>query len=215
MQLYFFTLTHSDTHTLTHSATSQSCGIIATSVQPQSIYIGASYAIITCEHEPHLEFNSFYHPSGATLTSNIAPKFRINNINGRAELTIQPIAVTDQGPYSCNFRNQQNQPCSRVVEVRFVSPVEFCTPNNLNYHATIGDSITLECCAQNYDVLRWSKESLNTAIDLNNPHVSMHGTNLRISPVFVEDRGEYNCIAENEFFTAQEISATLTVYCEY
>ena len=142
------------------------------------------------------------------------PKFRINNINGRAELTIQPIADTDQGSYSCNFRNQLNQPCSRVVEVTFVNSVEFCTPDDLRYHATVGDSVTLECSAKNYDVLRWSKGQSNTAIDLSDPHVSVNGTNLRISPVSVEDRGEYKCIAENEYFTAQDISATLEVYCE-
>ena len=95
--IVFFTLkdtdTHTHTHTHTHSATS--CGIDI-SVHPQNIYIGAHYAIITCEHEPDLAFNSFNHPSGATLTFDIAPKYRIKNINGRAELTIQPIAVTDR-----------------------------------------------------------------------------------------------------------------------
>ena len=170
---------------------------------------------MSSEHEPHLEFNSFNHPSGATLTFDIAPMYRINNINGRAELTIQPIAVTDEGSYSCNFRNQQNQLCSRVVEVTFVNSVEFCTQNDLRYHATCGDSVTLECSAKNYDVLRWSKGQSNTAIDLSETHVSMNGTNLRISPVSVEDRGEYKCIAENKYFTAQDISATLEVYCEY
>ena len=132
-------------------------------------------------------------------------------------MTIQPIAVTDEGSYSCNFRNQQNQPCSRVVEVTFVNSVEFCTQNDLRYHATVGDSITLECSAKNYmyDVLRWSKGQSNTAIDLSETHVSMNGTNLRISPVSVENRGEYKCIAENKYFTAQDISATLEVYCEY
>ena len=67
----------------------------------------------------------------------------------------------------------------------------------------------------NTDVLRWSKGQSNTAIDLSETHVSMNGTNLRISPVSVEDRGEYKCIAENKYFTAQDISATLEVYSEY
>ena len=101
------------------------------------------------------------------------------------------------------------------MEVTFVNSVEFCTQNDLRYHATCGDSVTLECSAKNYDVLRWSKGQSNTAIDLSDPNVSMNGTNLRISPVSVEDRGEYKCIAENKYFTAQDISATLEVYCEY
>ena len=101
------------------------------------------------------------------------------------------------------------------MEVTFVNSVEFCTQNDLRYNATCGDSVTLECSAKNYDVLRWSKGQSNTAIDLSETHVSMNGTNLRISPVSVEDRGEYKCIAENKYFTAQDISATLEVYCEY
>ena len=187
-----------------------SCGITNTLIYPPIVTTVSFFVEIHCDYDDNLEFNSFYTPSGETLTSSNEPKYVISNSGSSAILIVKNIEESDAGEYLCNFRSQNNQECQEDIEVQLTPIPEFCTPSFVTYHAYIGDNATLKCCVENYNTWTWSTEGQE--ID-ESDHFSFDRTDLQIHPVVLGDEGIYTCTAEMNGIPVT-IKAQLEVYCK-
>ena len=192
------------------SGNSCGSGITNSFVYPPIVTTASSFFEIHCDYADYLDFNSFYTPSGVTLTSSNVPKYIINDSGNSAILIVTNIEESDAGQYLCIFRDQSNQECQEVIELEFTPIAQFCTPNFVTYHAYIGDNATLKCCVENYNTWTWSAEGQEVN---ESDRFSFDGTDLQIHPVVLGDQGMYICTAEMNGIPVV-LNAQLEVYCK-
>ena len=159
-----------------------------------------------------LTFVSFYLPSDITLTTSNPSKYQIVKYPTYVVLVVNSIEDSDAGRYQCNFQDADGGECFEEVHLELGESVDFCTPDEVTYHAYVDDSVTLECCVDNYDT-QWRYDDTNEEIS-ENEQITFDGTHLRFNSVTLEDRGEYSCRAQstdNQYFT---LTAYLEVYGE-
>ena len=155
---------------------------------------------------------SFYLPDASTLTTS-RQRYEIVERSLDVVLIIRNIEAADAGEYQCNFEDTHGTECFSTIQFEPEETVQFCTENDITYHAYVGDSVTLECCVNNYESQSWRDRDSNDVIS-ENDHITYEGTHLVINPVTLEHRGDYSCTAEkdNNYVT---IMASLEVYSEY
>ncbi|VDI08894.1 Hypothetical predicted protein [Mytilus galloprovincialis] len=154
--------------------------------------------IVTCSPSPDIT----WYKGDKSVTNNRHYEAKYDNISGRATLTVLGAKKEDTGPYKCTLRNplgEAETKAALTVRSRAKKKPQFTKPLT-NKVATEGHSVCLECSVNDATQIAWYKDGIiqrNTS-DFKQTFDGLIAK-LDIEEIFVDDHGEYSCVAKNDF----------------
>ncbi|CAC5367159.1 Smoothelin,Smoothelin-like protein 1 [Mytilus coruscus] len=154
--------------------------------------------IVTCSPSPDIT----WYKGDKSVMNNRHYEAKYDNISGRATLTVLGAKKEDTGPYKCTLRNplgEAETKASLTVRSRAKKKPQFTKPLK-NMVATEGHSVCLECSVNDATQIAWYKDGIiqrNTS-DFKQTFDGLIAK-LDIEEIFVDDHGEYSCVAKNDF----------------
>ncbi|XP_052073837.1 uncharacterized protein LOC127711762 isoform X5 [Mytilus californianus] len=154
--------------------------------------------IVTCSPSPDIT----WYKGDKSVMNNRHYEAKYDNISGRASLTVLGAKKEDTGPYKCTLRNplgEAETKAALTVRSRAKKKPQFTKPLK-NMVATEGHSVCLECSVNDATQIAWYKDGIiqrNTS-DFKQTFDGLIAK-LDIEEIFVDDHGEYSCVAKNDF----------------
>jgi len=152
--------------------------------------VGEDRAVLSCQVEAN--------PAASIIWRRVGS---LKVLGDEPELLLDPVRVEDGGNYTCHASNELGHDISRPVTINTFYPP---SPDGVIIEASVAgplldteDTLRLSCGAEANPApeITWLRiPSGDTELEL----VSQ-GRDLVLSPVTKEDRGEYYCIASNDF----------------
>lgn len=145
---------------------------------------------------------------GATLAFK-HPRFAVTATENSFSLQIQNIEYSDDAVYECAVTISDTYKDSRIVNLLITHPPKIIREIEINPNpAPLNSSVELKCNSEGYPMpsITWTRAE-NALI----PAKELNSRILRINNVSQQDRGIYNCIADNKIGQPVQSSVNFAV----
>ncbi|XP_069135255.1 uncharacterized protein [Argopecten irradians] len=152
---------------------------------------------VTCSPLPTVT----WYKDNKALSSSVRYDTKFDGPSGKATLTIKCSGMSDMGEYKCNFRNPlgEAETTSKLVIKKKASKKPEFKKRLKEQSVTEGQSVELECVVKEASTVAWYKDGIiqRNSADFKQ---TFDGTTakLEISEIFLDDKGEYACVAKND-----------------
>ncbi|OWF42675.1 Smoothelin [Mizuhopecten yessoensis] len=135
------------------------------------------------------------------LGSSVRYDTKFDGPSGKATLTIKSSGMNDMGEYKCNFRNplgEAETTSKLIIKKKATRKPEF-KKKLKEQSVTEGQSVELECVVKEASTVSWYKDGIiqRNSADFKQTFDGVTAK-LEISEIFLDDKGEYACVAKND-----------------
>ncbi|XP_060074132.1 myosin light chain kinase, smooth muscle-like [Ylistrum balloti] len=152
---------------------------------------------VTCSPIPTVSWSK----DNKALGSSVRYETKFDSSSGKATLTIKSAGMNDMGEYKCNFRNplgEAETTSKLIVKKKATRKPEF-KKRLKEQSVTEGQAVELECVIKEASTVSWYKDGIiqRNSADFKQTFDGVTAK-LEISEIFLDDKGEYACVAKND-----------------
>ncbi|XP_033747095.1 LOW QUALITY PROTEIN: muscle M-line assembly protein unc-89-like [Pecten maximus] len=152
---------------------------------------------VTCSPLPTVT----WYKDNKALSSSVRYDTKFDGPSGKASLTIKSSGNEDMGEYKCNFRNPlgEAETTSKIVIKKKATKKPEFKKRLKEQSVTEGQSVELECVLKEASTVSWYKDGIiqRNSADFKQTFDGVTAK-LEISEIFLDDKGEYACVAKND-----------------